>query len=98
MRLSQTVKIMCFAFALEKKQKQKIEEQKFSADSSASQNIILIGRLMCDVIMLFLFAANGSVRGRRFEADVAWIAAALRQAEGQREEQEALRTPRRTRV
>ena len=48
--------------------------------------------------MLFLFAANGSVRGRRFEADVAWSAAALRQAEGQREEQEALRTPRRTRV
>ena len=60
---------------------------------------VLIVRLVCDVTMLLvLFAANGSVRGRRFEADVAWIAAALRQAEGQREEQEALRTPRRTRV
>ena len=48
--------------------------------------------------LMFSFAADGGVRGRRGEADAARAAAALRQAQGRREEQEALRAPRRARI
>ena len=48
--------------------------------------------------LIFSVAADGGVRGRRGEADAARAAAALRQAQGRREEQEALRAPRRARI
>jgi hypothetical protein len=41
---------------------------------------------------------DGGVHRRRGKADAARAAAALRQAQGQREEQEAIRAPRRARV